>query len=319
MNPPLAIGQILISIALIAAILLQARGTGLSGTFGGDSAVYRSRRGVERRLWQFTIVLLVLFILFALVVVHLRRVVRPPARFPVSRYPTDADQDSSRRRGRRRPRPRSSWLVGGVLGAWPEPAPAPRRLEPSAAPTLLNRPLTPYREAVVGVPEFDHVRSPPVPWLGAGPSSALVFSGLVRARTRQHLRARPRLVSGRASADWLGPGRSGSATTLVWQDGEPVTAGIDVVYTVEAAQGPGLLAGAMSSAWAEVTATTVDERTVRALASRTPIGGLPRRGHAAAAPRSHLLRDVPFSDLVDERLSPRNPVWDGAVRPDRAR
>ena len=35
--------------ALIAAILLQARGTGLSGTFGGDSAVYRSRRGVERR------------------------------------------------------------------------------------------------------------------------------------------------------------------------------------------------------------------------------------------------------------------------------
>ena len=54
MNPILAIGQIILSIALIAAILLQARGTGLSGTFGGDSAVYRSRRGVERRLWQFT-------------------------------------------------------------------------------------------------------------------------------------------------------------------------------------------------------------------------------------------------------------------------
>lgn len=67
MNPILAIGQLLLSIALMAAILLQARGTGLSGTFGGDSAVYRSRRGVERRLWQFTIVLLVLFILFALV------------------------------------------------------------------------------------------------------------------------------------------------------------------------------------------------------------------------------------------------------------
>jgi preprotein translocase subunit SecG len=64
-NPILAIGQILISIALIAAILLQARGTGLSGTFGGDSAVYRSRRGVERRLWQFTILLMVLFILFS--------------------------------------------------------------------------------------------------------------------------------------------------------------------------------------------------------------------------------------------------------------
>ncbi len=66
MNPFLSIGQIIVGIALMAAILLQARGTGLSGTFGGDSAVYRSRRGVERRLWQFTIVLMVLFVLFSL-------------------------------------------------------------------------------------------------------------------------------------------------------------------------------------------------------------------------------------------------------------
>ena len=66
MNAPLAIGQILVSIALIAAILLQARGTGLSGTFGGDSAVYRSRRGIEKRLWQFTILLLVLFVAFSI-------------------------------------------------------------------------------------------------------------------------------------------------------------------------------------------------------------------------------------------------------------
>ena len=66
MNPILAVGQIIVSIALIFAILLQARGTGLSGTFGGDSAVYRSRRGVERRLWQFTIVLLGLFVIFSL-------------------------------------------------------------------------------------------------------------------------------------------------------------------------------------------------------------------------------------------------------------
>ena len=66
MIAPLAIGQVIVSIALVAAILLQARGTGLSGTFGGDSAVYRSRRGIERRLWQFTIVLLVLFVMFSL-------------------------------------------------------------------------------------------------------------------------------------------------------------------------------------------------------------------------------------------------------------
>jgi preprotein translocase subunit SecG len=65
-NPILAIGQLLVSIALIASILLQARGAGLSGAFGGDSAVYRSRRGVEKRLWQFTILLLVLFVIFSL-------------------------------------------------------------------------------------------------------------------------------------------------------------------------------------------------------------------------------------------------------------
>ena len=48
------------------SILLQSRGSGLGGTFGGDSAVYRSRRGIERRLWQFTIILIVLFVLFSL-------------------------------------------------------------------------------------------------------------------------------------------------------------------------------------------------------------------------------------------------------------
>ncbi|MGH2465657.1 MAG: preprotein translocase subunit SecG [Candidatus Limnocylindrales bacterium] len=66
MNPFLSIGQIVVGLALIASILLQSRGTGLSGTFGGDSAVYRSRRGVERRLWQFTIILIGLFVLFSL-------------------------------------------------------------------------------------------------------------------------------------------------------------------------------------------------------------------------------------------------------------
>jgi preprotein translocase subunit SecG len=65
-NPLLAFGQLIVSVALMVAVLLQARGTGLSGAFGGDSAVYRSRRGIERRLWQFTIVLAVLFAIFSL-------------------------------------------------------------------------------------------------------------------------------------------------------------------------------------------------------------------------------------------------------------
>ena len=66
MNPVLAIGQLIVSIALTFAVLLQSRGSGLGGTFGGDSAVYRSRRGIERRLWQFTIALIVLFTLFSM-------------------------------------------------------------------------------------------------------------------------------------------------------------------------------------------------------------------------------------------------------------
>lgn len=66
MNPVLAAGQLIVSVALIFAILLQSRGSGLGGTFGGDSSVYRSRRGIERRLWQFTIVLMVLFGMFSI-------------------------------------------------------------------------------------------------------------------------------------------------------------------------------------------------------------------------------------------------------------
>jgi preprotein translocase subunit SecG len=59
-------GQLLVSIALMASILLQARGAGLGATFGGDSSVYRSRRGIEKRLFQFTIALAVLFVIFSI-------------------------------------------------------------------------------------------------------------------------------------------------------------------------------------------------------------------------------------------------------------
>jgi preprotein translocase subunit SecG len=62
----LLVGQLLISVALIASILLQSRGAGLGATFGGDSSVYRSRRGIEKRLFQFTVVLAALFIVFSI-------------------------------------------------------------------------------------------------------------------------------------------------------------------------------------------------------------------------------------------------------------
>ncbi|MFQ6059538.1 MAG: preprotein translocase subunit SecG, partial [Anaerolineae bacterium] len=62
----LNIAQILVSVALIALILLQAKGSSLGGVFGGDSAIYKSRRGMERTLFNLTIVFSVLFLLISL-------------------------------------------------------------------------------------------------------------------------------------------------------------------------------------------------------------------------------------------------------------
>lgn len=63
--------EIIISIALIAAVLLQTRGGGLSGVFGGQGAVYKSRRGVEKTLFNVTIGLAVAFLIFAIITVIL--------------------------------------------------------------------------------------------------------------------------------------------------------------------------------------------------------------------------------------------------------
>jgi len=63
---PLIVAQMILAMALIASILLQQRGTGLGGAFGGEVTAYRSRRGIERTLFRLTIVLAVLFVLFSL-------------------------------------------------------------------------------------------------------------------------------------------------------------------------------------------------------------------------------------------------------------
>lgn len=61
------ITQIVLSVALVLVIMLQVRGGGLGGIFGQQDAVYRTRRGIERTLFQLTIVLVVLFIISAIV------------------------------------------------------------------------------------------------------------------------------------------------------------------------------------------------------------------------------------------------------------
>lgn len=65
----LAIGQILIAVALISVVLLQVQGGGLGGIFGQPDAVYRTRRGIERTLFRLTIILAVVFVVMAMVTV----------------------------------------------------------------------------------------------------------------------------------------------------------------------------------------------------------------------------------------------------------
>ena len=65
----LFLALVIIAVGLIAAVLMQSRGSGLGATFGGgDSSVYRSRRGVEARLYQFTIALAVLFVAVSMLI-----------------------------------------------------------------------------------------------------------------------------------------------------------------------------------------------------------------------------------------------------------
>jgi len=58
----LTYAQIGLSLLLIAAILLQQRGTGLSSTFGGGSMEYSTKRGAEKIIFWATIVFVILFL-----------------------------------------------------------------------------------------------------------------------------------------------------------------------------------------------------------------------------------------------------------------
>ncbi len=71
MQTYLNVAQIILSIALILVVLLQVRGGGLGGIFGQADTVYRTKRGVEKTLFQLTIVLTVLFIIISFLAVKL--------------------------------------------------------------------------------------------------------------------------------------------------------------------------------------------------------------------------------------------------------
>lgn len=67
-QPALPFVQIILSVLLIAAILLQQRGSSLGGAFGGDnfSSAFHKRRGAELFLFKFAVGIAILFVLSAL-------------------------------------------------------------------------------------------------------------------------------------------------------------------------------------------------------------------------------------------------------------
>lgn len=60
------IAELILALALALCILLQVRGGGLGGIFGSQETVFRTKRGVEKTLFQFTIALAILFVIVSI-------------------------------------------------------------------------------------------------------------------------------------------------------------------------------------------------------------------------------------------------------------
>ena len=71
MQTNLNIAQIVLSVALIMIILFQVRGGGLGGIFGQPDSVFRTKRGVEKTLFQLTIALVVLFVVVSVLALRI--------------------------------------------------------------------------------------------------------------------------------------------------------------------------------------------------------------------------------------------------------
>lgn len=61
MSVPLSLAQIILAVLITAAILLQAQGSGLGTTWGGGGETYHTKRGLEKVLFAFTIIAILLF------------------------------------------------------------------------------------------------------------------------------------------------------------------------------------------------------------------------------------------------------------------
>jgi len=66
METYLFVAQIILAVVLIAVFLLQVRGGGLGGIFGQQTGMYRTKRGIEKTLFRFTIALMVIFVMISI-------------------------------------------------------------------------------------------------------------------------------------------------------------------------------------------------------------------------------------------------------------
>ena len=67
--------QIIVSVLLVTAVLLLVKGSGFGAALGGMSASsgYRTKRGLEKTLFQATIILVIIFIFVSFLSVESQR------------------------------------------------------------------------------------------------------------------------------------------------------------------------------------------------------------------------------------------------------
>jgi protein translocase SecG subunit len=71
MQKTLLIIQIIVSTLLVVSVLLQNRAEGLGKMFGGGGEVFRTKRGLEKFLYYFTIILIAILVILSLTLLKL--------------------------------------------------------------------------------------------------------------------------------------------------------------------------------------------------------------------------------------------------------
>ncbi len=71
LTPLIPYAQMGLALLLVIGVLLQQRGTGLGSTFGGSGVGYSTKRGAEKVIFYFTVVVSILFIATSILAVRL--------------------------------------------------------------------------------------------------------------------------------------------------------------------------------------------------------------------------------------------------------